>query len=408
MNQVVGDTYEERRQKALSLLFQDPLVVFVMTNNLSTMTIGKVADLVLNNAQLASELSADDAARLKALASSSAGSLTAPAFQNLLYTMAAKGSASRRLNQSDTGVGVGVAYDIGGFHADVGSTPLGFRESNIVGGVGYKGQVGDAFFWSASASRRGVSDSVLSFAGVKDPFTGLTWGGVTSTGAKLAGTVDNGLFGAYGSLGWHRLQGKHVADNDQQEFGAGVYVHALDTDYQSLTAGLNVSAMRYDKNLRGFTYGQGGYFSPQNYAELSFPVHWNGRTVGQKVAWQVDASLGVQHFKEDDSPYFPLDPELQQAAYDAASLAALLGLSTEYAAPVYAGQSKTGLSYNMAATAEWRITPQVYLGGRMELNNARDYQQFDANVYLRFLLDRNAGYLGTRPSPLRSPFQTQE
>mgnify|MGYP002139474948 CR=1 FL=1 len=68
--------------------------------------------------------------------------------------------------------------------------------------------------------------------------------GVTSTGAKLAGTVDNGLFGAYGNLGWHRLQGKHVADNDQQEFGAGVYVHALDTDYQSLTAGLNVSAMR--------------------------------------------------------------------------------------------------------------------------------------------------------------------
>jgi hypothetical protein len=44
----------------------------------------------------------------------------------------------------------------------------------------------------------------------------------------------------------------------------------------------------------------------------------------------------------------------------------------------------------------------------MELNNARDYQQFDTNIYLRFLLDRNAGYLGTRPSPLRSPFQIQE
>lgn len=402
-----------RRKEALALLYEDPLPYYLLHNSLSTTTIADIATDVLNNASITKALSSGEISQLKLLAGSAAAQQTPAEFQTTLYTLAGQAAAiaagSRRLGSQDaSGVGVGVAYDIGGFHADVGSTPLGFRESNIVGGVGYKGQVGDAFFWSASASRRGVNDSVLSFAGVKDPFTGLTWGGVTSTGAKLAGTVDNGLFGAYGSLGWHRLQGKHVADNDQQEFGAGVYVHALDTDYQSLTAGLNVSAMRYDKNLRGFTYGQGGYFSPQNYAELSFPVHWNGRTVGQKVAWQVDASLGVQHFKEDDSPYFPLDPELQQAAYDAASLAALLGLSTEYTAPVYAGQSKTGLSYNMAATAEWRITPQVYLGGRMELNNARDYQQFDANVYLRFLLDRNAGYLGTRPSPLRSPFQTQE
>ncbi|SMQ96413.1 nicotinate phosphoribosyltransferase [Xanthomonas fragariae] len=42
--------------------------------------------------------------------------------------------------------------------------------------------------------------------------------------------------------------------------------------------------------------------------------------------WKVDASIGVEHFTTDVSPYFPTDLALQQAAYDAASLAALRGV----------------------------------------------------------------------------------
>jgi len=188
----------------------------------------------------------------------------------------------------------------------------------------------------------------------------------------------------------------------------GVYVHALETDNQSLTAGLNLTAMQYDRNLSGFTYGHGGYFSPQRYVDVGFPVHWNGRTSSGRVAWQLDTSVGVQHFKEDAAPYFPTDPAMQQAAYEAASMAALLGLTTEYVEPVYTGQTKTGVSYNLSAAAEWQLSSQLFLGGRMEFNNARDYRQFGTSLYLRFLLDRLGAGLGKQPQPLRSPYASGE
>ena len=112
----------------------------------------------------------------------------------------------------------------------------------------------------------------------------------------------------------------------------------------------------------------------------------------------------MQHFEEKASDYFPTDAALQQAAYDAASMAALLGLTSEYVAPVYSGQTKTGVSYNLSAAAEWQLSSQLFLGGRMELNNARDYRQFGTSLYLRFLLDRLGSGLGMRPQVLRSPY----
>ncbi|WP_373419011.1 cellulose synthase subunit BcsC-related outer membrane protein [Xanthomonas nasturtii] len=57
--------------------------------------------------------------------------------------MAASGNGSCRLSQDDTGVGVGVRYRNGGFSADAGSTPIGFQEQNVIGGVGYRGELGD-------------------------------------------------------------------------------------------------------------------------------------------------------------------------------------------------------------------------------------------------------------------------
>jgi len=406
-NEAEGDTAAERRQAALDALYAQPLSQYVLGNNLSTMSIGTIASQILGDPSLRGDLDAAGAAQLLVLSQSAAATQTPVQFRNALYSMAANGAASRRLSQDDSGVGVAVSYRNGGFSADIGSTPLGFQEQNIVGGVGWRGQAGDHLTYSAQGSRRAVNDSVLSFAGTQDIRTGHEWGGVTSSGLALSATLDNGLLGGYANLAAHQLRGRNVANNDHQQVDLGFYVHALETDNQSLTAGVNLTGMQYDKNLSGFTYGQGGYFSPQDYFDLGFPVHWTGRSSSQKVNWRVDASVGVQHFRTDDSPYFPTDPGLQQAAYDAASLAAMLGLTDKYVAPVYAGESKTGVSYNLSGAAEWQVAPQLFLGGRMTFNNARDYNQFNTNLYLRFVLDRLGSALGRAPQVVASPYASE-
>ncbi|MCC8619736.1 cellulose synthase subunit BcsC-related outer membrane protein [Xanthomonas vesicatoria] len=390
---------------ALAALANEPLPAYLLSVNASSTPIAQLARDILSNTAISEQLAAGDGAALQALASSSAAAQQTPtSLAATLNSMAATGNGARRLSQDDTGVGLGVRYRNGGFNADVGSTPIGFQEQNIVGGVGYRGDIGETVSWSADASRRAVTDSVLSFAGAQDARSGREWGGVTSNGIVLSATADNGLLGGYANLAAHRLTGNNVADNDHRQGDLGFYVHALETQHQSLTAGVNLTAMQYDKNLSGFTYGHGGYFSPQEYVDLGFPVHWSGRSAGQSVNWKVDASVGVQHFKTDPTPYFPTDPTLQQAAYDAASLAALLGLVDRYTDPVYAGESRTGVSYNLSGAAEWQVAPQLFLGGRMTFNNARDYNQFSSNLYLRFVMDRLGAALGRAPQVLTSPY----
>ena len=41
---------------------------------------------------------------------------------------------------------------------------------------------------------------------------------------------------------------------------------------------MNLTAIGYSKNLRYYTFGHGGYFSPQRYFSLSLPVEWSGRS----------------------------------------------------------------------------------------------------------------------------------
>lgn len=398
-------TAAERRTAALALLFADPLPAYLLSRDVGNTPISQIAQQLLNNGGLSRGLTAGEQAQLKALASGANGGQSPITFQDTLYAMVANAAGARRMSAQDaTGAGISVGYQRGGLRADVGTSPLGFSENQVVGGIGYEGRIGDGFTWSGEASRRAVTDSVLSFSGVQDDRTGQRWGGVTATGAKIGGTLDNGLLGGYANLSWHRLQGQNVANNERSEIGLGVYVHALETSNQSLTAGLNVTALQYERNLSGFTYGHGGYFSPQRYLDAGFPVHWKGRNQRARLAWQVDGSIGVQHFEEKAADYFPTDPALQQAAYDAASMAALLGLTPTYVAPVYTGQTKTGVSYNLSAAAEWQLSTQLFLGGRMELNNARDYRQFGTSLYLRFLLDRLGSGLGMRPQVLRSPY----
>ncbi len=398
-------TAAERRTTALALLFADPLPAYLLSRDVGNTPISQIATQLLNNGGLSRGLTSAEQAQLKALASGANSGQSPITFQDTLYAMVANAAGARRLSAQDaTGAGVSVGYQRGGLRADVGTSPLGFSENQVVGGVAYEGRIGEGFTWTGEASRRAVTDSVLAFSGVQDDRTGQRWGGVTATGAKIGGTLDNGLIGGYANLSWHRLQGENVANNERSEVGLGVYVHAVETSNQSLTAGLNVTALQYQRNLSGFTYGQGGYFSPQRYLDVGFPVHWNGRNERARLAWQVDGSVGVQHFEEKASDYFPTDAALQQAAYDAASMAALLGLTSEYVAPVYSGQTKTGVSYNLSAAAEWQLSSQLFLGGRMELNNARDYRQFGTSLYLRFLLDRLGSGLGMRPQVLRSPY----
>lgn len=305
--------------------------------------------------------------------------------------------------QSASGVGLSVGYESANLKMDVGTTPLGFNKSDVTGGVKYRIPLSDELTLVVDGSRRPVTDSLLSFAGTKDPRSGDNWGGVSSTGGRLDLNWESGDFGlyTYGSL--YGLTGTNVATNTRVEGGGGLYWRLDRSANSSLTTGLNVTALSYDKNLRYFTYGHGGYFSPQRFLSLNVPLEWAQRS--NRFSYQLKGSLGVQTFREDAAAYYPTSSSRQAAAVQAANDAFAFGTAGSTAnGAVYPSQSKTGLGYNLGAAMEFQMHPQLFVGGQLALDNARDYRQFIGGIYVRYALQPYSGLQALPINPVKSPY----
>lgn len=309
----------------------------------------------------------------------------------------AQGLVGSAGSQRDSGVGLSVGYVANGLSADIGTTPLGFEYSNVVGGLRLNGPISraDGTWYSLDLSRRAVTDSLLSFAGTRDNRTGQRWGAVTATGLEGQIGMDNTDYGVYAYGSWRSLDGHNVESNSRTEVGTGIYWHLMRESNRMLTAGLNLGAIFYDNNQRFFTYGHGGYFSPQQFYALSVPVTWAQRD--GRFTYKLQGSVGIRHFKEDSADYFPTNSGLQAAAN--AVNQGLFGTPA-----VYDGQSRTGVGYNLAAAAEYQLTPKLFLGGTLAMDNASDYRQYAGGLYLRY-----AFYPQTRPldlpvNPYQSPY----
>ena len=151
-----------------------------------------------------------------------------------------------------------------------------------------------------------VKDTILSYGGAQDPISGRVWGGVMANSGSATGNFGNEKSGVYFNLGFQYLTGQSVETNPRIDGTAGTYWRLARTSVGSLNAGVNLFAMHYAKNLRFFTMGHGGYFSPQSFYLFSVPVTWTGKA--KRLEYLIATSVGSQSFTEDASPYFPMDP----------------------------------------------------------------------------------------------------
>lgn len=312
-------------------------------------------------------------------------------------------SASRIGRQKDSGVGLAVAYESPalGLKGDLGTSPVGFLYSTVLGGISLERPFVEGGNWrySINLSRRAVTDSLTSFAGVQDRRFGAEWGGVTANGGRVQLSYDNGHFGTYGVAVVHELVGNNVANNQRREGSAGAYWYILNDDSKQFTVGVNLTAIGFDENQSFYSYGHGGYFSPQGFYALSAPIGWSQRS--GRLSYSLRGAVGVQHIKQDGADIYPNDKTLQASLEDAAQRLAGVGVSM---ATQYTGQSKTGLGYNLAAAAEYQMGDNFFLGGQVGLDNARDYRQVSGGLYLRYMLEDFNGPMALPVSPYRSPY----
>lgn len=266
--------------------------------------------------------------------------------------------------QTASGMGAEVQLSGNTFGLMAGVSPQGFAVQNWIGGLRFRPGNGPL---QIKLVRENVRDTMLSFAGSRDAVTGQTWGGVVSTGGNLQVNFGDDRSGWYAGGGFYNITGQNVLKNRRMDGTVGAYWKVYGNSESSVTVGLNAFTMRYDKNLRYFTLGHGGYFSPQGYYLVNVPITWSGR-YQQRFLYNVTGAFGAQHFREDASPYFP-------------TLTALQGRN----GPSYGAISNTGPNYSVQASLLYQIAGHWYAGGFFSMNNTRNFTSQSAGFTVKYL-----------------------
>ncbi len=274
------------------------------------------------------------------------------------------------------GLDVGYAYNI--VSADIGSTPLGFRQTNVIGGIEVAPKLANNLILRVTGERRAVTDSILSFAGLRDPRTGEGWGGVTRNRGHIQLEGSVGTVSYYAGVGGAGLFGAHVKSNTEIEAGAGFSLPVYTTDTQEVRTGLNLVYFGYDRNLGNFTFGSGGYFSPQQFFAVLVPLTYRQQLTPDLV-YTVGGSIGVQSFRAKSVNVFPNDSALQ---------AQLVALSaTTGAATKNAGFSDIGPGGGATGEIDYRVTDNLHIGAKAGFDRSGNFTEGTGLVYARYVFN---------------------
>lgn len=275
------------------------------------------------------------------------------------------------LDTAGTGLAIGQVGERWSW--DLGHSPWGFAVDNWLGGITYSNQWQDIGY-NLTASRRPVTNSLVSYAGAVDPVTGLTWGAVTATGLTLGMSQDQGAQeGIWANVAAQHLAGKNVADNLKLSAMTGYYYRLLNDLDQQLRIGSSAMYWHHSLDLSEDTLGQGGYYSPQHYVSFGLPVSYARR--GQEWSLALDASLGWSYAQSEGHALYP--DHGSAIANSGVALANGAARSSESA-------SSSGVGISLAGQGEYRLTDHWSLGGGVRWQLSADYAPGHVFGYVRY------------------------
>lgn len=282
------------------------------------------------------------------------------------------------LVQAETQQASGVAFSAGyadrTVQVEAGTTPLGMGETKATFRAAVTPELSPGVQAKAWVERKPVTDSVVSYAGTRDPVTGERWGQVMRTGGGAGFSYDRAGNGVYGEVAYNRYRGTNVRNNHGIEANVGGYLRLIKGPRSQLTGGINANYQTYDNNQNYFTYGHGGYFSPQNFLSIGFPINYALET--DRLDIKANVTPGFQSFSQEETPLYPIDPALQ------ARLDALKVENSDVRAS-YDSLSRTGFAILAGGEAYYKVSPNTQVGGNVSFTSFGQYEEFRSLIGIR-------------------------
>jgi hypothetical protein len=239
-----------------------------------------------------------------------------------------------------------------------------------------------------------IKDSQLSYAGLRDPqYTsegseGPIWGGVVANSGNIQIARGGAEAGIYMGAGGQYITGYNVENNFRFDASGGAYWRLKTVpEYGNLSIGTNFFAMRYSHNEDAFTWGMGGYFSPQAYFLANIPFTWTGHYL-TRWHYNIVGSLGVQAFSEDTTPLYPninSSVSFEKGLENTISYAPNGSSGPIYGDLSLPARTSVGPNYDIRVQSAYQINSHWFAGGFLSANNSRNFASVSAGFYVRFL-----------------------
>ncbi len=276
------------------------------------------------------------------------------------------------------------------FTMRLGSTPLG---GPVPGMFAFTARFHDQEKWHVDVHQCSVEDSLLSQVGQEDPYSDTVWGRVLKSGIFAGATYPFSKSDWLSiSMGYDYYWGRNVIDNWQgaANFALGRTMRKELVYDGDLSLGIYLATEHFERNNDFFTFGHGGYFSP----DIFFIFGPFARFTTKECAsfWlDLQGSLGYMYFETEDAAKYHL------ADNDAASLNS--AARTDLLSGSYQGETKSGVALDLKGQVLRRIGRYFEFGGFLGLNVSPRYNEWQAGLALHYSFGRRSGLFLTTELP---------
>lgn len=150
-----------------------------------------------------------------------------------------------------------------------------------------------------------IEESILSIQGQKDPYSSSKWGRVIKTG--IQGGLNFDLSNSYWltlSGEFDYIWGKNVWENYYLGGNISIGKTIIIDEKRQFDIGAFFVIKHFNRNSNFFTYGHGGYFSPQIFTMLGPTLRYQVKECCS-MALDIKASIGYIYYRNDSSPHYP-------------------------------------------------------------------------------------------------------
>jgi tetratricopeptide (TPR) repeat protein len=218
-----------------------------------------------------------------------------------------------------------------------------------------------------------VRESILSYSGIVDPWTGTKWGKVREYGGRFSVYHElNKDYTMYGQIVGSYLNGNGVQNNQKLAMRISGSRNFEVDGFEFLTVGPGISVNSYRRNLGKFTMGHGGYFSPETMFQGDITAMF---LTEQGKDWLVRGStfIGYQSNHQASAPYFPKNPDGR----------------------LYPSESKASIVFGISAEGAVLLSPEWILGGQFSMASTANYTEYTLGMMLQYTFGSRTGLFGS-------------